>query len=90
MSKEPLIIKSTFFNMRPDKMEKVRKIIKKQMEEATPVVMLPCGFELAVVDVHLLEEIKAKIGNLISCDKYDAMEIIDVYINQLKGENNAE
>lgn len=64
MSKKPLIIKSTFYNIKPEKMEEVRRIIKKQMEEATPVVMLPSGFELAEVNEEMLESIKAEIDDL--------------------------
>ena len=61
MSDRPLIIKSTFYNIKPERIEEVRKIIKKQMEEATPVVMLPFGFELAEVNVEELENIKVEI-----------------------------
>ena len=101
MSEKPLIIKSTFYNIKPEKMEEVRKIIKKQMEEATPVVMLPCGFELAEVNVEMLEEIKKEVGNIIYETDYDysgkhimnqtktmVCTIIDKYISKLKGENN--
>ena len=95
MSDRPLIIKSKFFNIRPEKMEEVRKIIKKQMEEATPVVMLPCGFELAEVNEEMLESIKAEIESIrdvevtdgciyVSLD--DVNEILDKRISELKGE----
>lgn len=101
MSDRPLIIKSNIFNISPKEMEEVRKTIKKQMEEATPVVMLPCGFELAEVNDKMLEEIKAEIQNNIIFDAGDdytgkhifnqtktmAIHIIDRHIAKLKGEN---
>ena len=97
MSDRPLIIKCNFFNIRPKEMEEVRKTIKKQMEEATPVVMLPCGFELAEVNVELLEEIKAELQNekdksnntyyaMKSVGLSTAIKIIDKHIAELKGE----
>ena len=101
MSEKPLIIKCNFYNIKPEKMEEIRKIIKKQMEEANPVVMLPSGFELAEVNVEMLEEIKKDVGNIIyetDCDysgkhimnqtKAMVCKIIDKYIAELKGENN--
>ena len=67
---------------------------KKQMEEATPVVMLPCGFELAKVNDKMLEEIKSEIDKIrdvevtdgciyVSLD--DVNEILDKRISELKG-----
>lgn len=58
MSK-PLIIKSTFYNIRHDELMKVREDIMKQAEEG--VVILPCGYELAEVDVTLLERLKEDV-----------------------------
>ena len=101
MSEKPLIIKSTFYNIKPEELEKIRKIIKKQMEEAVPVVMLPCGFELAEVNVEMLESLKAKIiteieEEYIPCtggytkrtlNAEKVINIIDEAIKGLKGEN---
>ena len=94
MSDRPLIIKSKFFNIRPEEMEKVRKTIKKQMEEATPVVMLPCEFELAEVNVELLEKIQERLNHRanehIDGDYYvrikDINEVFDEELAELKGE----
>lgn len=99
MSDRPLIIKSTFYNIRPDELEQIRRTIQKQIEESIPVVMLPCGFELAEVNVEMLEEIKKEVGNIIyenDCDysgkhimnqtKAMVCIIIDKYISKLKGE----
>lgn len=92
MSK-PLIIKCNM--MFPDYIiEAYRQDIMKQMEDG--VVILPPGFELAEVNVELLEQIKAEImatGNWKS--KYEisnsgvikAVDIIDNHISELKGEN---
>lgn len=101
MNKEPLIVKCNFYNIRPEEMEKIRQKIKKQMEESTPVVMLPSGFELAKVNVEILEAIKKEVGNIIYDNDYDysgkhimnqtktmVCNIIDKYIAELKGENN--
>ena len=100
MSDRPLIIKSTFFNISPEEMEEVRKIIKKQMEEATPVVMLPCGFELAEVNVEELENIKFEIQDksLVSLNphriegfnfaKDTFLGIIQEHIDKMKGKQN--
>lgn len=89
MSK-PLIIKCNV--MFPDDIiEKYRQDIMKKMEDG--VVILPPGFELAEVNVELLEQIKAEIdkrywGNTDSFGAYrDCLEIIDRHIAELKGEN---
>ena len=90
MSK-PLIIKCN--RMLPDNIiEAYRQEIMKQMRE-DGVVVLPPGFELAEVNVDLLEQIKADIdkrywGNTDSFGAYrDCLEIIDRHISELKGEN---
>lgn len=92
MSDRPLIIKSNFFNISPKEMEEVRKMIKKQMEEATPVVMLPCGFELAEVNVELLEKIQERLNHRanehLDGDYYvrikDINQVFDEEISKLK------
>lgn len=98
--KEPLIIKSTFYNLSPKDLEETRRNIKRQMQEENPVVVLPCGFEVANVNTELLEQIKAEIKqkqNLYYHDSktdtyYDVIEtdtvlkILDNYIKELKGE----
>lgn len=89
--KNPLIVKCN--RMLPDEaIEEVRQAIKKQMEEYTPVVILPSGFELAEVNVELLEQIKTEIEKLeyqdFDCNdvlpSYETIGIIQYYITELK------
>lgn len=91
MSK-PLIIKCNM--MLPDNIiEAYRQDIMKQMEDG--VVILSPGFELAEVNVELLEQIKAEIEKLeyesFECNlvlpSWETLEIIDRHIAELKGEN---
>lgn len=96
MSDKPLIIKSTFYNIKPDELEQIRRAIQKQMEESIPVVMLPCGFELAEVNVELLEKIQGRLNHRanehLDGDYYvrikDINEVFDEELAKLKGENN--
>lgn len=99
--KDPLIIKSTFYNLSPEDLEKTRRNIKRQMQEENPVVVLPCDFEIANVDTELLEKLKTEIDDLdrhfdndyfsgnkesmFKCN--EVFEILDNYIKELKGEN---
>ena len=92
MSK-PLIIKCN--RMFPDNIiEAYRQDIMKQMRE-DGVVVLPPGFELAEVNVDLLEQIRAEIeseywedfdsNTVIADNQID--KIFDKHISELKGEN---
>ena len=96
---KPLIIKcNRMFST--EELEKFRQIWNSQMA-ANEVVVLPCGFELAEVNVELLEQIKTEIKqsqNLYYHDSktdtyYDiiktdtVLKVIDNHIKELKGEN---
>lgn len=93
--RNPLILKCN--RMLPDDViEKMRQVIKKQMEEPSSVVVLPSGFELAEVNVELLEQIKADFEKLAN-DEWNiqvgaskglecAIDLIEDRISELKGE----
>ena len=92
MSDKPLIIKCNLM-LPVDKIREVRESVLKQMEDG--VVILPDGFELATVDVHLLEEVKSEIleYNDLYKDSFHwsyaidyATNVINKYIKKLKGE----
>lgn len=95
---KPIFIKCNI--MLPSReLEYERLQIKKQIEE-DGLVVLPPGFELADVDVNLLEQIKAEIlkkvwrdaqGQIVTRDGFNqgiitATDIIDKHIAELKGE----
>lgn len=92
MSK-PLIIKCN--RMFPDIIiEQYRQDIMKKMEDG--VVILPPGFEIAEVNVELLEQIKEEIQGLIDFEEsccgnttlgYECLGVIDNKISELKGDN---
>ena len=92
---KPIFIKCNI--MLPSReLEYERLQIKKQIEE-DGLVVLPPGFELADVDVNLLEQIRTEILKEYPCSNYPkdkrmreeinvALEVIDKYIAELKGE----
>ena len=91
---KPIFIKCNI--MLPSReLEYERLQIKKQIEE-DGLVVLPPGFELADVDVSLLEQIKKELQSGLRFDaekmrsylnSEDIERIFIKYIDELKGEN---
>ena len=92
----PIIVKCNIM-LYPDELKEQRENIMKQMEDG--VVVLPPGFELAEVNVELLEEIKREISEITYETDIDytgkhiayqtkciAYSIVDKHIKELKGE----
>ena len=91
MSKEPIFIKCNLFITYEDMMETKKKILK-QLEEDNPIIVLPYGFELAEVNVKLLEKIQERLNHRanehLDGDYYvqikDINEVFDEEISKLK------
>lgn len=71
--------------LRDNEIKEYREKFIKQMDDG--VVVLPAGFELARVDVDMLEKIKLEIEDFYGTPirKSKVFEIIDKYIEELKG-----
>lgn len=89
---KPIFIKCNIM-LSSRELEYERLQIKKQIEE-DGLVVLPPGFELADVDVNLLEQIKAEINKCpVEVDYPDIFinqdyvyKILNKHISELKGE----
>ena len=93
---QPLILKCDRYCISQEKLNEIRELMMKQKAEG--VVVLPSGFNVANVDVSLLEEIKKGMmkvcqGDHCSCCPFDTGSdcgielVINHHIGELKGEN---
>lgn len=89
MSDKPIIIKCNII-LTPDDLKIERIKIMKQLEDG--VVVLPPGFEVAAVDVKMLEKIKLEIDKQSTMHQdgdfyiknYDVKKIIDKCITEIE------